>query len=403
MRLLALFACLAALSAADWPNYRGPTHDQRSAETGILTTWPAGGPKQIWRSKLGEGFGAISIAKGKAFVMVERDKQEACVCLDAASGQEAWGTTLGKTIFEGAGGNGPRSTPFVDGDRVYCLGTYLMLSCLDAATGKVVWQHDLATDHSGQLTAPGIKQWGNAASPIVEGGVVVVAGGGSGKAIMAFDKVTGNLAWAKYDDKITHATATPATLGGQRQLIFFTQSGLLSVDGAGAVVWRQSFPFSTSTAASPVVAGEAVFCSAGYGVGGGAYRVAGGKSSELWRTPGKTICHWTTPVHHDGHVYGMFGFKEYKSEPLKCVEVATGKEVWSKSGFGQGGLIFVDGNLMVMTDFGELVLVKASPKAYEEVARAQVLTGKCWTMPVIADGRVYCRSVKEAVCVDLRK
>jgi outer membrane protein assembly factor BamB len=237
---------------------------------------------------------------------------------------------------------------------------------------------------------------------------VLVAGGGAGQSLLAFDKADGKLAWKAFDETMTHATPTAATIQGQRQVVFFVKSGLLAVEPtSGKELWRYAFPFRISTAASPVVAGDIVYCSAGYGVGAGAVKLAkaDGKftATEIYRFNGdKPLAnHWSTPVLHDGHLYGMFQFKEYGSGPVKCVEVATGKVKWEKAGFGPGHVILVDGHVLALGDAGQLVLIKATPDSYQEVARADVLAGKCWTTPVVAGGRVYARSTKEAVCLDL--
>lgn len=398
-----LFALSA--SAADWPQFRGPNADGRSSET-ILAAWPQEGPKVLWQKPLGEAFGSF-VAKGdRAYCFMERDKNEVVVALEAATGKELWATTIDRTIFESQGGNGPRSTPTLDGDRIYVLGTYLKLACLNAADGKIAWQVDLAKDFNGQLSTRGINKWGNAASPVVDGDKVFLCGGGPGESLMAFDKNTGEVAWKREDDWLTHATPTPATIHGVRQVIFFTQTGLVSVKpDNGDVLWRYSFPWKTSTAASPVVANDIVFCAAGYGVGSAALRITkekdGLKATELWRKEGEHECHWTTPVYHDGHLYGLFGFKEYNRMPLKCVELATGTEKWSKPGFGQGGLILVGKHLLVQGDQGQLALVEATPSEYREVARAQPLGGKCWTMAVVSGGRIFARSTSRGVCLEV--
>jgi outer membrane protein assembly factor BamB len=399
-------AAFAVAPAADWPQFRGPNGDGTTDEK-ILTTWPDEGPKALWKLPMGEGFGAVAIVGERAYVMAERNKEEACVAIDVTTGKEVWATALGKTIFEGAGGNGPRSTPTIVGDHVYVLGTYLRLSCLSAKDGKVVWSHDIQAENNGQNMTGGIKQWGNAMSPIVEGDVVMVAGGGTGETFLFFDRKTGKLMGKHGDEKITHASPTPTEIGGQRQVVFFTQQGLTSLDAkAGAVLWHADFPFSTSTAASPLIDGDVAYCSAGYGVGAGAFQISKSgktwKATELWRMKGKLPNHWSTPVALKGHVYGLFGFKEFKTEPLKCIEIKTGKELWSQDGFGQGGTILVGENILTQGDQGQLVLTKATPEKYTELARAQVLTGKCWTAPSVANGLVFCRSTKEIVCLDLR-
>lgn len=401
----------SASFAADWPQYRGANSDGTSPETNILKSWPQEGPRVVWKAPIGESFGSFAVSQGKAFAFFERGGNEVCVALDAATGKELWATPIDKTIFERQGGNGPRSTPTVDpgsaGGRVYVLGTYLKLACLNAADGKVVWQHDIQAAFDGQNGTSGINKWGSASSPVVEGDLVLVAGGGEGQSLLAFNKTTGALAWKKHTEKITHATPTPATLHGVRQVIFFTQSGLVSVEPkSGDVLWRFAFPWQTSTASSPIVYQDMVYCSAAYNVGAGACKVektaTGWKATQLWRTPSELMNHWTTPVCKDGYIYGIFGTARDGAAPLKCIEMATGKEMWSKPGFGGGGATtLVDGHVLVQGDKGPLVLVEATPKAYNEVARAQPLGGKCWTMAVVANGRIYARNTKEGICLDV--
>jgi outer membrane protein assembly factor BamB len=185
-----------------------------------------------------------------------------------------------------------------------------------------------------------------------------------------------------------------------------TQWGLVAVDpSTGTRLWGYAFPYSTSTGASPVVAGDVVYCSAGYDVGAGAVRVtySGGSWSavQLWRKPGQLMNHWSTPVHHEGFLYGLYGHADYGTAPLKCVDVATGEEKWSHDGFGPGGVMAAGSVLVVLSDAGELVLVKADPTGYRELARQDALAGKCWGVPALSDGRLYARSTSEGVCLDV--
>ncbi len=392
--------------AADWPQYRGPNHDGSTPEK-ISLKWPTEGPRQVWKAELGESFGSFAIAGGKAFCFIQRkvngQDSEVALALDANTGKELWASPIGKPTYDNQGGNGPRSTPTVGGDLVYFLGAYQILSCLDARTGKPVWQHDLVKEFGGKVI-----QWNHAASPTLDGDLIFVNAGGDGQAFLAFQKKDGQFAWKTGSDKPTHASPVPATIHAVRQVIFFTQSGLVSAEtSTGKILWKFPFPYKVSTASDPIVWNNIVYCSAGYGVGGGACMISKTgeifSATQLWRHEGATINHWTTPVGKDGHLYGIFGFKEFGRGPLQCVEIATGKELWSQPGFGTGGATILVGgtHVLVQGDKGPLVLVEAKPEGYKEVARAQPLGGKCWTMPVVSGGRIFARNTKEGVCLDV--
>lgn len=403
--------------SADWPYVHGPNGDGSSSES-LPKSWPAGGPKVLWKVPSSKGFSSFVVGGGRALTLELRDvdgaPQEVLVARNADTGADLWVRTLGSVKYDGGGdsgtndnkgGDGPRSTPTLEGDRIYVTSAKLVVSCIDAKSGDVLWQHDLMKEFSGRNIT-----WQNAASPVVEGDLVLVAGGGAGESLIAFNKKDGKVAWKAFDETITHATPTPTTLLGQRQVIFFLKSGLLSVEPkTGKELWRFAFPFRTSTAASPVVDGDLVYCSAGYGVGAGACRVS--KTGDAWKAEpvyrfegnNPLANHWSTPVLQDGHLYGMFQFKEYGSGPVKCVDIRTGKVLWEQAGFGPGQVIRVKGGILALGDAGQLVLMEATPSGYHELARAQVLEGKCWTTPALSNGRVYARSTKEAVCLEFGK
>lgn len=414
--LLALsLITVAVTQAADWAFIGGPNGNRISTEK-ISQKWPEVGPKQLWKVPSDSGFSSFVVGDGGVFTLEMREidgaKQEVCVARNADTGKELWSKPLGIAKYDGGGdsgtadnkgGDGPRSTPTYDHGKVFVTSAKLVVSAFDARTGNPLWQHDLMKEFAGRNI-----QWQNAAAPLIDGNLVLVAGGGAGQSLLAFDKDTGAVAWKAFDETMTQATPTPATILGQHQVIFFLKSGLLAVEPkTGAELWRYTFPFRVSTAASPVVADDIVYCSAGYGVGAGACKVTkeGDKftAAEIYRKPGdKPLAnHWSTPVLKDGNLYGLFQFKEYGSGPLKCVDVKTGEVKWEKAGFGPGQVILVGSNVLVLSDAGELVLVKASADSYQEVARAKVLEGKCWTTPVISNGRIYARSTTEAVCLDV--
>lgn len=414
LRIALTSAATLAVAQADWPNYRGPNHDGISAEKLTAKSFPASGPREIWKAPNPGGFSSFSVADGRAFTIIGRSVDgaptEVLLALDAKSGRELWALNLTTAKYDGGGGagtddnkggDGPRSTPTVNGAFVYALDARLNLVCAEAATGKAVWRKDIVAEHAGRNIT-----WQNAASPVIDGDLLFVAGGGEGQALLGVDKKSGKVVWKGENDRMTHATPVVATVLGVRQVIFFTQSGLVSVAPAdGKVLWRQEFTYKTSTAASPIVGGDIVYCSAGYGVGAGAYRISKKgdtfQSTEIWRQPGKLQNHWSTPVYFQGHLYGIFGFKEYGSAPLQCIELATGTQKWSQPGFGPGNVTLVEDHLLVLGDAGQLAIVEATPTAYREKAKADILQGKCWTTPTYSGGRVYARSTAEAVCIDL--
>jgi outer membrane protein assembly factor BamB len=396
--LFGLVLCAAPSFAADWPQFRGATHDGSTGEK-ITKSWPVEGPKVAWKVPMGEGFSAVSVVGGRAYLNASKGEQEAAIALDAKTGQELWATTLDKKIYDRQGGNGPRSTPAIDGDRVYVFGTYLKLTCLNAADGKIVWQKDLKEFGGREI------QWGHAASPVIEGDLVFVCGGGQGQSLLAFDKKTGDVKWKAESDGPTHATPTPATIFGTRQIIFRTDRGLVSVvPTTGAVLWRYEFPHRVSSAASPIVGGDIVYVSSAYGVGAGAAKIAkdGDKwtATEIWRKQNDLMNHWTTPVYKDGHLYGLY---RGGAEALRCVELATGNVKWTKGGFGwEGATTMVDGDVLIQNNRGDLVLIKATPEGYQELSRAQPIGGQCWTMATVSNGHIFARSMTEVACLDVK-
>ena len=409
--------CLALLTistfAADWGQYRGPSHNGISTEK--IAKWPEAGPKLLWKAPMNAGFSSISVAEGIASTLVLREKEgvqrEHVIALDANTGKELWATALAVGKYDGGGdsgtpenkgGDGPRSTPTIDSGKIYVLDGKLNLACFGAKTGKQVWARDLVAEHKANII-----RWQNAASPVIEGDLIFVAGGGEGQSLLAIDKNSGKTVWKGESDGITHATPTIGTIHGQQQVIFFTQKALVSCEPkTGKVLWRHPYNFSVSTAASPIIADDIVYCSAGYGVGAGAAKITKNgdtwTATEIWRERGNKLAnHWSTPVLKDGYLYGMFQFKEYGTGAIKCVDVKSGKEVWSQPNFGPGNVTLVGDKVLALSDAGDLVLINPTPEKYSELGRFRAVEGKCWSTPTIANGRVYVRSSKEGACYEV--
>jgi len=410
---IALLIILTSSALAEsWPQFRGPRGG--GIVTGTYQLDGISGVKPSWRVPVNAGFSSFTEADGRAFTLVTRNGQEICVALDVKTGKELWASKpLGPAEYGHSGGNagtsnnkggdGPRSTPSVDDGRVYILSSELNLACLDAKSGRQVWRKDLK-QLGGRL-----PKWKNAASPIIEGDLLLVNSGAEAGAMMGIRKSDGAVAWRTGSDEMTHSTPVVGEIHGVRQAIFFTRKGLVSVEPtSGKEIWRHAFNFAVSTAMTPVIEGDIVFCSAGYGVGAAACRVTKQGSNwsvkRLWYERGNTLAnHWSSPLVKDGHLYGLFGFKKYGACPLMCVELATGKVKWSKSGFGPGGVVLTGDRLLVLGDEGQLVVVDATPSGYKERARTDHLYGKAWSTPTISNGLILARTTKEAICIKISK
>jgi outer membrane protein assembly factor BamB len=380
---------------ADWPQFRGLNRDGISSETGLLKSWPAEGPRILWKAPAGEGYSQLAVSKERLFTLYGVGSKDVAVAYNAATGRPAWMTLLDRK-FVNEMGNGPRSTPTVDGDMVYTLTANGQLAALNAADGKRVWERNLRRELGANL--PG---FGLSTSPLVEGDLLLVEVGGSGgKSLVAFDKKTGQTVWATQNEEAGYSTPIAITVGGMRQAIFLTNRAVLSVSPKdGKLLWRLPWPPEHGyNAATPIfVAPDKLFISSGYGTGAALFKikVAGDTVSadEIW-TSRKMKNRVSSSVLHNGHLYG------FDNSVLKAIDVATGEEAWKESGFGHGSLILADGQLVVLSERCKLSLVEATPAGYREKGSAQLLFGTCRTAPTLANGRLYLRNEEEILALD---
>ncbi len=380
----------------DWPQWRGPNRDGISRETGLLKSWPEGGPKVLWRVPSGEGYAGIVIAKGHGYTMYGQSGSEFVICFDPANGKELW-RFKSDAMFGNDQGNGPRSTPVVDGDLVFGLSGRGKLHALSTANGKAVWSHDLRAEYGGK-----IPTWGISTTPLVEGNLLIVdVGGKSGHSVMAFNKSNGSVVWKSESDIPGYSAPIAITTNGVRQILVFTGSGLVSVAPSdGKLFWRHGWDTRYDVnAATPVfIPPDKIFISSGYGKGGALLQTqaSNGRATvrEVWRTRDMAN-HFSSSVLLNNHLYGFDeGF-------LTCLDVSTGQTKWQQRGFQKGSLLFADGHLIVLGEYGNLALVEATPAGYKEKNSVQILKGKCWTMPTLAGGKLYLRNQSEMLCLEV--
>ena len=406
--LLSAAACLAlgvttlATRAADWPQLLGPTRDGHSSETGLLRSFPKKGPPILWERAVGDGFSGPVVAGDRLILLHRVGNEDVVECLHAATGKPRWKFSYATDYQDRLGkGDGPRSTPLIAGKYVFTLAADGRLHCLERDGGKKVWMRDLNTDYR---VPPSF--FGVGTSPLLVGDNLVVNVGGKSAGIVALNKDTGKEVWKATADPASYSSPVVAVFGGKQRLVFFTRTGLVLLDPVNGTVhqtkrWRARINASVN-AAVPVVAGDQLFLSACYDTGGTVLRVTKDGLETLWANDESLSAHFSTPITQRGYLYGFHGRQEEGTQ-FRCVEWKTGKVRWSKEGFGCGALIAADGQLIVLSEGGDLVLVEPTPESYREKARATVLTGPVRAHPALAGGRLVARDNKKLVCWDLNR
>ena len=391
--LLGLFAVFCSpVFAEDWPQWRGPNRTGLSQETGLMQEWPEGGPKVVWKAEnVGSAYATVSVANGRVFTQGNVGEEGRIQCYDEKTGDLIWSVRppREKKVFTHGKGDGPRGTPTVDGDLVYCEGGEGSVTCLKAASGEVVWSVHLVEDFGGKR--PG---WGFSESPLVDGEKLIVTPGGKDGAIAALNKLTGEVIWRSTDvtDPAHYCSAVAADIEGVHQFIQFTRNRLVSVDAKdGGLLWDYAESANgTANVATPIVKGNHVFSSSGYGTGGGLVKVT--KNGDEF-TAEEVYFQKPMANHHGGIVLvgdHMYGFG---SGGLICMEFLTGEIAWRDRSVNKGSLCYADGQLYCFGERNKMALASANPNEYEEHGRFDTPdSGKStWAHPVVANGRLYLR------------
>jgi outer membrane protein assembly factor BamB len=372
-----------------------------SKDTGLIKQWPSSGPQRAWSiSSLGEGFGSIAIKGDRIFVQGTKEDLSVIFCLNRADGKTVWSAALGRKVNEGRG-NGPRSTPTVDNDRVYVLTENGDLACLRAPDGAPVWRKNILKEFGGNN--PG---WLISESPLIDGDRVIVTPGGRGAGIVALDKMTGKEIWRakELSDGAGYSSAIAADIGGVRTIMNFTSRAAVGVRASdGKLMWSNSSAANgTANCTTPVFADGKVFFTSDYGTGAALLGLSaqGGevKAQELYFTR-EMKNHHGGVVLLNGYLYGFSG-----SSGLTCIEFATGKRMWVNRSVGKGSLAYADGMLYLLSEKQVVGLAEANPNAYVEKGRFSIADqGRdSWAYPVVAGGKLYIRDQGTLTAYDVK-
>ena len=400
-----LVVLLSSLAPADeWPGFLGANRDGISWETGLIDAIPADGPKAIWRVPGGVGMSAVAVADGLAITTWNDAGQQWLVALDAATGNETWKTPLGPA-YENAMGNGPRATPTIAGERVFAFSGEGILVAVSRTDGTILWQVDAVGAAEAKPS-----DYGMASSPLVVAEQVIVHVGGESGAISAYGVADGKPVWKASAGSAGYSSPTLLEIDGAKQIVSVTGTEVVGLrPGSGKELWR--FPFETDfgcNTATPIVVDGGVFVSAGENHG--SVLIDLGRDGDRyapqarWESLGpKSLMRneWQTSIVVGDHLYGFDNVGAAGPVThLVCLEAKTGREVWRKTRFGKGNMVWADGKLWITTFEGELVLARATPAGYEEIGRAELL-GRTRQTLTIAGGRGYLRDDREVLCIGL--
>ncbi|MEQ9409717.1 MAG: PQQ-binding-like beta-propeller repeat protein [Fuerstiella sp.] len=397
-RLLVLtVACsvAAGVRAGDWPGWMGPNLNGVSTETGWSTDWPEAGLPQVWAAEVGIGFSSVSIVDGLLYTMGHAEGNETVWCLNADTGAKVWSHSypaeLNANLYEG----GPGATPTVVGDHVYTLSVDGRLICLQRRTGTVIWERDLQ-----QEFGVGLHEWGFNSSPLILDDRVIVQGG----RVACFDRHTGDRIWQTERHQAGYGSVRAFAHDGRTLLASLDCDGLRitkAADGQPVAFTEWKSPYRTN-ATTPIVVGDMIYISTGYNVGCGLFRLQDGTLTEVYASRDMRN-HFNNSVLFEGHLYGMDGNSNLgRVVTLTCMNYQTGELQWKQRGLGCGSVMVADGKLLILSEKGDLVVAEARPAGYQELARSSFLTGRCWTVPVLLNGRVYGRNAAgRLVCVQL--
>lgn len=396
--VLVLTTSVSNLGLADWPQWRGVNRDGKSAERGLLKSWPQGGPPRAWQAAgAGEGYSSFSVAGGRLYTLGARGGTEYVMAFDEATGKKVWEVANGSR-FGNDRGDGPRGTPTIDGAQVYAYGASGDLSALETATGRKIWSINVLERFGGRNI-----QWGLSESPLVLRDRIIVNAGGSGASIVAVSKKDGSVLWRSQSDEAGYSSAILHEVGGIPQAIVFTAQRALGVDTRdGRLLWSYDRVSNrTANIATPIARGNRVFVSSDYGTGAALLELAASgtavNAKEVYFTREMRNHHASSVLIGD-HLYG------FSSAILTAMKFDTGEVAWRDRSVGKGSVIFADERLYLYSETGVVGLAEAIPAGYREHGRFQIRTGSLptWSHPVVANGKLYLRDQDNIYAYDVR-
>jgi outer membrane protein assembly factor BamB len=393
-------AVLEQLRAPEWPGFRGPEGNSRQTGARFSDDWKTNPPKELWRIRLGPAWSSFAVAGDRIFTQEQREADEAIVCYDAKTGKPIWDHSTPSRFFESLGGLGPRATPAIANGSLYALGAEGILVRLNAVDGGLVWRVDLK-EASGRKVPP---MWGFSCSPYVDENVVIVHAGGEGdKGVLAFHVADGSIAWTVAAGEMSYSSVQKVTLLGQPYLCLLSNLGAHLWDPAtGKLVFDYKFKHDGYRACqAQVVGSNKLLIPAGMGTGTRLVEFTSGEqgleATELW-TSKDMKPDFNDILVYDGNIYG------FDNAIFGCVSLEDGKRKWKGGRYekGQAFLLADSGLILVVSEKGELVLLRATPEKHQEIAKIAALGDKTWNHPVVVGNRLYLRNAQEAVCYELK-
>ncbi|MEW6212660.1 MAG: PQQ-binding-like beta-propeller repeat protein [Acidobacteriota bacterium] len=404
LSLLFVATMMTAFAQSSWPQWGGPRRDFKSDVKGLPDTWPQTGPRRLWSRPLGDGYSAIVAEGDRLYTMYRRGLQDVVICLEADTGKTVWEFAYdapfsSEYVLEQ--GEGPRATPLLAGGRVFSSGPTGKLHCLDAKTGKPLWSHDLIAEFKGTVRVRGYS-----CSPLAYKNTVIMMVGGAGNSVIAFDQKTGAVVWKKGDYQNSPSSPIIINVDGEDQIVAFMYGEIVGLDPAtGDLLWSHPHPTDFGLNISTPVWGEGnlLFCSSAYGGGSRVIRLAKSDGQthveEVWFHRVMRI-HFSNAIRVGDFIYGSSG--DFGPTPFVALDVKTGQVVWRDRSLSKASFIYADGKFIAVDEDGHLVLASPSDKGLKIHSKVELLTSNAWTVPTLVRTRLYVRDRKVIMALDLK-